>query len=199
VRDEDEEGQGSPSTGSGRADGGTKRRGREARPAPGPGDRTQGGRNREVQIVRSPKRKLFGRESKKIFLEWFAATANLGWAAEKAGVTRQTVSKHLLADAEFAGAYEDALRVSRLRIKAKVLETKKPETPLTVEGDMEAPDIEMDHDKALAVLREMEREVTLGRKQGRTPRIASNAEVKALVAKRMKIFGARMRARGEQA
>lgn len=199
MRDEDEEGQGSPSTGSGRADGGTKRRGREARPAPGPGDRTQGGRNREVQIVRSPKRKLFGRESKKIFLEWFAATANLGWAAEKAGVTRQTVSKHLLADAEFAGAYEDALRVSRLRIKAKVLETKKPETPLTVEGDMEAPDIEMDHDKALAVLREMEREVTLGRKQGRTPRIASNAEVKALVAKRMKIFGARMRARGEQA
>ena len=146
-------------------------------------------------MVRYPCRKLFNKERKKIFLEWFAATANLGWAAEKAGVTRQTVSKHLMSDPVFAAAYEDALGASRLRLKAKLIETKQPEAPLAIDCEIEAPDIDIAFDKGLAMLREMEREVKLGRKQGRMPRIASNAEVKAAVAKRMKIFGARMRAR----
>ena len=41
-------------------------------------------KHREAQVARTGGRKLFNRARKKAFLEWFAATANLGWAAEKA-------------------------------------------------------------------------------------------------------------------
>jgi hypothetical protein len=145
-------------------------------------DRLHAGHNREIQVVRYPNRKLFNRARKQVFLEWFAATA-------------QTVSKHLMSDPEFAGAYDDALRVSRLRLKAKMLETPKPETPLDPVGEIEPPDIDMLIEKGLAVLREMERAVTLGRNRGAPPRIASNAEVEAAVRKRFKIFAARGRGR----
>jgi hypothetical protein len=102
-----------------------------------------------------------------------------------------------MSDPEFAAAYEDALRVARLRLKAKTLETPKPEAPLAADGDIEPPDIDMPVDKALAVLREMEREVTLGRKRGATPRIASNAEVEAAVRKRLRVFARRGLRRGQ--
>ena len=62
-----------------------------------------------MQVRRTGGRKLFGKERRQTFLEWFAATGNLGFAAEQAGVTRQTVSKHRLNDAEFAGEYERAI------------------------------------------------------------------------------------------
>lgn len=157
-------------------------------------DRIQSGRNRERQIVRHPNRKLFNAARKKIFLEWFAATANLGWAAEKAGVTRQTVSKHLFSDPDFAARYDDALRVSRLRLKAKMLETRKPEAG-AFELELEPPDIDMPTEKGLAVLRELEREMTIGRRQGRTPRIASNEEVMKALTKRVKALEDRVKRR----
>ena len=168
----------------------------EAEPGDGSTTRIQSGHNREAVIVRYPKRKLFNRDRKKVFLEWFAATANLGWAAEKAGVCRQTVSKHLMSDPEFAGRYEDALKVSRLRLNAKLVETRKPEAPLEIDCEIEAPDLVIDFDKGLAVLREMEREVTLGRRQGRMPRVASNAELLKALAKRVKVLAQRVRRRG---
>jgi hypothetical protein len=156
-------------------------------PAVGTTERVQAGHNRELQVVRFPKRKLFGRDRKEVFLEWFAATSNLGWAAEKAGVARQTISKHLLSDPEFAGAYRDALDVSRLRLKASIMETPKPaEPPLTLGLEIEPPDIDMPLDKSLAVLREMEREVAVGRRRGAPPRVASNDEVLKELTKRVK-------------
>jgi predicted DNA-binding protein YlxM (UPF0122 family) len=128
-------------------------------------------------IVRNPRRKLFNRERKGKFLSFFASTGNLGWAAEEAEISRQTVSKHLMSDPEFKAAYEQALEVSRLRLKASLVEIRKPEAPIVIDGDVEVPDTDMPFDKAIAVLREFEREVKVGRKAGRAPRVASNAEV----------------------
>jgi|GEM_PF-1397836 len=155
------------------------------RSAGAPSVRLQPNKHREAQVARTGGRKLFNRARKKIFLEWFAATANLGWAAEKAEVCRQTVAKHLMSDPEFYAAYEDALKVSRLRLKAKLIETRKPEAPLAIDCDVEAPDIEIEFEKGLAMLREMDREVTLGRKRGRTPQIASNDEVTRQLSRRV--------------
>jgi hypothetical protein len=158
--------------------------------------RIGGGRNRELVVVRNTRRKLFNRDRKGVFLEIFAATANLGWAAEAAGVCRQTISKHLMSDPDFAAAYEAALNVSRLRLKAKLVETKKPEAGFAIGCDMEVPDIDMPFDKSLAVLREFEREVKVGRKAGRAPRVASNAEVVKALTKRVKALEARVKRRG---
>jgi hypothetical protein len=139
--------------------------------------RIGGGRNREAVIVRNAGRKLFNKERKGDFLTHFASTGNLGWAAEEADISRQTVSKHLMSDPEFAALYEQALDVSRLRLKASLVEIKKPETPIVIDGEVEVPDIDMPFEKRLAVLREFEREVKMGRKPGRAPRVASTAEV----------------------
>jgi hypothetical protein len=146
-------------------------------------------------VVRNARRKLFNRERKGTFLTFFASTGNLGWAAEEAGICRQTVSKHLMSDPEFAAAYEQALDVSRLRLKAALVEIKKPETPIVIDGEVEVPDVEMPFDKAIAVLREFEREVKVGRKAGRAPQVASNAEVVKALTKRVKALEARVKRR----
>lgn len=171
-------------------------------PELGADDRIRGGRNRELVIVRNVRRKLFNRARKKTFLDFFAATANLGWAAEKADISRQTISKHLVKDSEFAAAYREALDVGRLRLEAKLLETKKPEAPLfpsdgagsgadgTGDGD-EIPDIDMEFDKALAVFRELGREVKVGRKQGAPARVASNDETLKELTKRVRAMWVR--------
>jgi hypothetical protein len=137
-------------------------------------------------IVRNPRRKLFNRGRKTKFLSFFALTGNLGWAAEEAGIRRQTVSKHLMSDPEFAAAYEQALDVSRLRLKGALVEIKKPEKPIVIDGEVEVPDTDMPFEKAIAVLREFEREAKLGRKAGRAPRVASNAEVMNELTRRVK-------------
>lgn len=171
-------------------------------PEMGADDRIRGGRSRELVIVRNVRRKLFNRARKKIFLDFFAATANLGWAAEKADISRQTISKHLVKDSEFAAAYREALDAGRLRLEAKLLETKKPEAPLfppdggdsgadgTGDED-EIPDIDMDFDKALAVFRELGREVKVGRKQGAPARVASNDETLKELTKRVRAMWVR--------
>jgi hypothetical protein len=161
----------------------------------GPDDRVHRGRNRDAQIVRYPRRKLFNRERRKIFLEWFAATANMSWSAEVAGVSYKTVSKHILKDAEFAGLVRDAMGLGVLRAKAKAIETKRREPKIGIDGDLEVPELDMTRDEARQAVREHERTLMFGRKPGRAPRIASNAEVVAVVRKRLKVFAARVRAR----
>jgi hypothetical protein len=137
-------------------------------------------------IVRNPRRKLFNRARKATFLSFFAATGNLGWAADEAGICRQTVSKHLMSDPEFAAGYAQALEVSLLRLKGTLVETKKPAKPIVIDGEVVVPDVDIPFDKAIAVVREFEREVKVGRKAGRAPRVASNAEVLKELTKRVK-------------
>jgi hypothetical protein len=161
--------------------------------------RLTAGKHRRVQIARTGGRKLFGAAAQKVFLEWFAATCNLSWSAEMAGFNYKTVLRHRMNDARFREGWERAVEQGYARLEAQQLETKKREVPIGIEGDWDAPEMDpMDPQLALAILRERKREVKhpeMVRRQGRRPRVASNAEVKAALEKRLKAFYVRERAR----
>jgi hypothetical protein len=196
-----EEGKDSPSTGSGRTEVGEGDK--DLCPFCGSsvageaGVRIVRGRGQSMQVRRTGKRHLFGKASKKLFLEWFAATGNVSFSAEKAGVARQTVSKHRLSDAEFAGEYERAIALCvpdlQARLQAWVLGRPK----LDLDGDLvEADDSDFDPQLALQMLREFNRFSQAGPgqalKRGRVPRVATNAEVRAALVKGLKAFGIRV-------
>jgi hypothetical protein len=173
--------------------------------------RLSASRNRQLQVTRQGGRKLFARGRKELFLQWFAATGNLGFAASQAGVTRQTVSKHRLKDPEFEAAYAQAVMLCvpdlQARLHSHVIGTPK----LDAAGGLAPPDEgEFDPQLAIQILRELQRYhagmVTgggVGRiggggasgvalKRGRRPRTATNAEVKAALVKRLVVFGIRV-------
>jgi hypothetical protein len=156
------------------------------------------GRNRQLQVGRTSGRKLFDAERKAVFLEWFAATCNSSWAAEMAGVNYRTVWKHRMNDPAFDEACDRAEEQAVARLRAKQLETKRKPLAIGPEGDWDAPEMD-DIDPLLAaqLLREHERgrggpAAGMGRKQGRRPRIATNAEVRAALIKRLAAYGVRI-------
>jgi hypothetical protein len=150
---------------------------------------------------------LFGKAAKKDFLEWFAATANLGWSALQAGFNYKTVLRHRMNDPAFAEAYDRALRQGYARLQGQLLETEiaeGAEAPIGIEGDRDAPAMQkMDPDRALLLLREHGRYLAgrgagagEARKQGRRPRVATNAEVKAELEKALRVFQRRIGTEG---
>jgi len=192
----------SPSTGSGRTGGGNP----PSHEAMADSGLIRPGKHRKLQIVHT-RRKLFGTAAKKDFLEWFAATANLGWSARQAGFNYKTVLRHRMNDAAFAEAYDRALRQGFVRLLGQQLETEiadGAEAPIGIEGDRDAPEMQkMDPDRALALLREHGRYLAgpgvgagEARKQGRRPRVASAEEVRAEMAKALAAFEKRCRAMG---
>jgi hypothetical protein len=168
--------------------------------------RIQPNKHRTLQLTHT-RRKLFGKEAKKDFLEWFAATANLGWSARQAGFNYKTVLRHRMNDAVFAEAYDRALRQGFVRLLGQQLETEiadGAEAPIGIEGDRDAPAMQkLDRDFALALLREHGRYLAgqpagagVARKQGKRPRVASAAEVRTEMAKALAAFEKRCRAMG---
>ena len=159
--------------------------------------RIQAGKHREIQIARTGGRKLFDEEAKETFLEWFGATCNLSMSAEQAGFNYKTVSKHYLKDPGFAARVDEAMRLGVMRLKAKSLEAKG-EPKVGPEGELDAPGLDdLSREEAMRLVREHERTLTQGRKQGRTPRVASNAEVDEALAKRMAAYAARLKRAGD--
>jgi hypothetical protein len=73
-------------------------------------------------VRRTGGRKLFGKERKEVFLEWFAATCNARLSAEKAGVSEKTVYKHLAKDPEFLDGFGRAVQVGYVRLEARELQ-----------------------------------------------------------------------------
>jgi hypothetical protein len=150
---------------------------------------------------------LFGKEAKKDFLEWFAATANLGWSARQAGFNYKTVLRHRMNDPVFAEAYDRALQQGFVRMLGQQLETEIAEgegAPIGIEGDRDVPEMQkMDPDRAILLLREHGRYLAgpragagEARKQGRRPRVASAEEVRTEMAKALAAFENRVRAMG---
>jgi hypothetical protein len=189
--EKDEEKKG-PSTSSGRTDGGDD------------SERIASGRNRELQVARGGSRKLFKGKLRRRFLEYFAATANAKWSADRAGIAYQTVWKHRMNDPRFAEAYDRALDQSVARVRAKLVETRIKAKPIEIDGDFDAPELEdVDPQIGLAILREHGWGLTgpspLGRprKAGRAPQVASNAEVRAALVKRLEAFGERVWGEGK--
>ncbi|MEA3011611.1 MAG: hypothetical protein QOD42_156 [Sphingomonadales bacterium] len=169
--------------------------------AAGARGKIQPGRHREIQLMRPGRRKLFNRAAQQVFLEWFAATCNVKWSAERAGFNYKTVLRHRMTDPVFAEGWDRAVPQAYARLEAQQLETKRTEVPIGIEGDWDAPEMDpVDPQIAIQLLREHKRDVAgprpgFGepRKQGRRPTVATNAEVKAALEKRLKAFHARQR------
>jgi hypothetical protein len=157
------------------------------------GGRICAGKHRAIQIARSGERKLFDKKARKAFLEWFAATGNVRWSAEKVGFSDKTVWKHRMNDPVFADAYDRAEEQALARLRAKRLETKRKPLKIGVEGDWDAPEMD-DIDPILAstLLREHDGKAGRPRKTGRVPRVASNAEVRAALVRRLGAYGVRV-------
>ena len=160
------------------------------------GVRIQAGRHRDVQVARTGKRKLFDEAAQAEFLEWFAATCNFAWSAEMAGFNYKTVMRHRMNDERFREGCNRAVEQAYARVEAKRLETRKKELPIGIEGDWDAPEMEeMSPERMDAILRAHKLEAKhpdLVRRQGRRPRIASNAEVREALVKRLAAFGIRV-------
>lgn len=171
------------------------------------GIRIRASRERVLQVGRDGGRKLFGKARKEVFLQWFALTGNLGIAAEKAEVTRQTVSKHRLSDPEFEAAYAHAIELGVPDLKARLIHHLKGRPKLDVHGEIEdGEESGFDPQLAMQMLREQERIVAAGAgrggralKPGRAPRVASDAEVLAALVKRLAAFGLRVRGEADSA
>lgn len=188
---------GQASTGSGGTEGGRSAAAGDFVPrANGDGtERLQPGRNREMQVQRNTGRKLFDDGTKALFLEWFAATCNAAWSAELAGFNYKTVWKHRMRDPAFAEACDRAEEQAVARLRAKQMETKRKPLAIGVEGDWDAPEMDdIDPILAATLLREHDRRTPTGRprKVGRTPRVATNAEVRAALVKRLAVYGVRV-------
>jgi hypothetical protein len=196
---------GQASTGSGRT-GGDKP---SHQASPDDSERIQPNKHRELQITRTGKRRLF-KKARKAFLEWFAATGNVVWSAQKVGFSDKTVWKHRMNDPRFAEAFDRAFEQSVMRNKARMLERKAKEKPIALDGGAGEAELgDCDLEKAWPLIVEIERAKGRGgeggrapigrpRKAGRAPRAASNAEVRKQIEKRLCAFGRRMRAQGKE-
>jgi len=166
-------------------------------------------KHRALQITHAGKRKLFGKKPRKAFLEWFAATGNVLWSAQKIGFSDKTVWKHRMNDPRFAEAFDRAFEQSLMRNKARMVERKAREKPIAIDGGVGEAELEdCDLEKAWPLIVEMERAkgrngggggAPLGRprNRGRAPRAASNAQVRKALEKRLGAFGRRLRAEGK--
>jgi hypothetical protein len=153
------------------------------------------GKNRDMQVAREGKRKLFDKARRKLFLKWLAATGNVVFSAAKAGICHQTVWKHRMKDPRFAEAFDRAVDQGVVRAKARLLEDR-PKTPIKIGCDVDESELEPpDPQVVLTLIREHERARAGIRKAGRAPRIATNAEVEKALTKRLALFAKRERAR----
>jgi hypothetical protein len=170
--------------------------------------RIQPNKHRDIQATRTGERKLFDKKSRKAFLEWYAATGNVVWSAQKVGFSDKTVWKHRMNDPRFAEAFDRAFEQSVMRNKARMVERKAKEKPIALDGGVSEAELEdCDLEKAWPLIVEMERAkgrnggggAPIGRpsNRGRMPRAASNAQVRKELTKRLQAFGCRMRAEGK--
>ena len=188
--------------GAGRGEGRRLREGQAEAPADEDG-RLQSNKNREAQLARTGARKLFKGKARKRFLKWFAATGNVVWSAAKAGFSDKTIWKHRMNDPRFAEAFDRAFEQSVVRNKARMLERRMKAKPIAADGGAGEAELEdCDLEKAWPLIVEIERAKGRGggapvgrpRKAGRPPRVASNAEVRSALEKRLRAFGRRVRA-----
>lgn len=171
----------------------------------------QAGANRRIQVTKRGWNR-FDAAKKKIFLKWFAATANAAESARRAGVAKSTVFDHRMKDGRFAEAWDRALEQGYARLEAKALEMQFDQAkgePIDFDGSFEPPDAPLvDLTMALQLLKQHKAEVTQARAErganprarGRRkqlppndrPRLASDAEVRRALVKSLRAFGVRV-------
>ena len=171
-------------------------------------------KHRKLQVAPT-RRKLFGKAAKAEFLEWFAATCNISLSARKIGFHYRTVIRHWREDPDFEEQCVAALRLGYPQLEALALEGAiealspapkgrgRGRARVTEEGEAPPGTVKMTGTEALQLLREHKRTLaaaapgsTIGRKQGRRPRVATYEEVRVAVAKALAAFEKRVRAMG---
>jgi hypothetical protein len=180
--------------------------GEEARPEaqPPPLPRIIRNKRRSLQLAPAPGRHLFDRARRKVFLEWFAATANLSLSAREAGVHYRTVLRHRQTHAGFRADFDRALEQGQVRVRAWLVEARD-DGRTEYDPDAHAP-ANLDAGQALQLLRDdAQREAARVRASagggggggrggaGRTPTVASNAEVRSALIKALEAHGLRVR------
>lgn len=168
------------------------------------GGRVAPNKHRRLQRVAGGGRKLFGETAQRTFLELFAASCNVRWAARAAGFCPQTIYKHLMKDERFREGFGRALEQAYLRLQAELLAEAAGTAMIPIDGDWDGPEGKIDVELSLTLLREHARGLSLASgagqgKAGRTPRVASNAEVRAALEKGLRAFSARVRSSGADA
>ena len=149
-----------------------------------------------VQDVRT-RRKLFGKQRRKIFLEHLAATCNVRRSAAAAGVTDRCVYKCRMRDAGFRAEWQAALEQGYARLEAMLLEHAMRERPIEIDGALEAEppttgDGRFDADLALHLLREHKKGLAGIARPGAAPRGADWSEVEAYFVRRLKALKVRL-------
>src|SRR5690348_6455965 len=123
----------------------------------------QAGRNRRVQVTRRGWNR-FDAAKRKLFLKWFAATANAAQSARMAGVGQSTVFDHRMKDGRFAEAWDRALEQAYARLEAKALEMQFEQAAgeaIEFDGSFEPTDAALvDLTMALQLLKQHKSEVT---------------------------------------
>jgi hypothetical protein len=172
-----------------------------------------------VQIAKQGGRKLFDRERREVFLEWFAATCNVKLAAAKAGVAYQTVFKHRMKDEAFAERWDRALAQGYARLEARLLQhvhapgLGAPPHPAPADAgvdplprrgeglevrvlDEELAEEHFDPQLALQLLREHARRLPgsadKGKAQRTTAQSATSREIAEALERRLKAFAVRV-------
>ena len=156
----------------------------------------------------------FDAAKKKVFLKWFAATANAAASARRAWVGYSTVFDHRMDDARFSEAWDRALDQGYARLEAKNLEMQFEQAagpPLEFDGAFEPPESRLvDPVMAMQLLKQHKAEVTRIRAEraqrdnprgrGRVKqvpthereRLASDAEMRRALVKSLQAFGVRV-------
>jgi len=163
-------------------------------------------KRRSLQVAPAPGRHLFDRARRKVFLEWFAATANLSLSAREAGVHYRTVLRHRATHPGFRADFDEALAQGKVRVRAWLVQAKD-DGRTEYDPDAHAP-ANLTAGEALQLLRDdAQREAALARASaaggarggrggaGRTPTVASNEQVRAALIRALEAHGLRVRAR----
>lgn len=166
-------------------------------------DRVAPNKHRRVQRAGTGGRRLFDEAAQREFLEYFAGSCNVVWAAREAGFSDKTIYRHRMNDERFREGFGRALSQGYARLEAELLAEALEGGPIPIDGDREAPG-RIDRELALTLLREHKRgsggfSTGSKPKQGRAPRVATNAEVREALETRLRAFSARVLPAGDGA
>ncbi len=159
-------------------------------------------KGRRIQISSRRSGSPFDAAKKQVFLKWFAATCNVRLSARQAQVDNTTVYRARMNDAAFAEAWDRALDQGYARLEAKLLEMQFEaieDEPIDFDPAFEPPDPKLiSPDMAMQLLRHYQGSTTRGRRladaaaETAGERLASDAEVRTALAKRLRAFGVRV-------
>ena len=110
---------------------------------------------------------MFDEAAKQDFLEYFAASCNVRWAARRAGFSDKTIYKHLMKDERFREGFGRALEQGYIRLQAELLAKAMGTAAIAIDGDRDGPTGEIDVELSLTLLREHARGLAMASGAGR--------------------------------